>query len=69
MKGHKFVSFSDPAIKTEAGIPNTGRIYPVTFFQDREMKNSWLVGFEEAANGDYQDALFLIENAAPLLGQ
>ncbi|MES2658747.1 MAG: family 16 glycoside hydrolase [Verrucomicrobiota bacterium] len=65
MQGHKFVSFTDPAIKTDAGIPHTGRIYPVTFFQGREMKNSWLVGFEEAANGDYQDALFLIENAAP----
>lgn len=65
MKGHKFESFTDPSIKTTAGIPHTGRIYPVTFFQGREMKNSWLVGFEEAANGDYQDALFLIENAVP----
>ncbi|MES2437752.1 MAG: DUF1080 domain-containing protein [Verrucomicrobiota bacterium] len=63
MQGHRFVSFSDPAIKTSAGIPHTGRIYPVTFFQGREMKNAWLVGFEEAANGDYQDALFLMENA------
>ncbi|MES2921062.1 MAG: family 16 glycoside hydrolase [Verrucomicrobiota bacterium] len=69
MKGPKFDSFSDPAIKTTAGISHTGRIYPVKFFQGREMKNSWLVGFEEAANGDYQDGLFLIENVAPLLGQ
>jgi hypothetical protein len=65
MKGHKFDSFSDPAIKTAAAIPHTGRIYPVTFYEGREMKNSWLVGFEEAANGDYQDALFLIENVVP----
>jgi hypothetical protein len=30
------------------------------------MENAWLVGFEEAANGDYQDAVFLIENVKPL---
>lgn len=65
MKGPKFDSFSDPAIQTIAGIPHTGRIYPVSFYQGRKMKDSWLVGFEEAANGDYQDGLFLIENAAP----
>jgi Domain of Unknown Function (DUF1080) len=65
MQGHQFVSFSDPTIKTTASIPHTGRIYPVTFFQGREMKDAWLIGFEEAANGDYQDALFLIENAVP----
>ena len=28
-------------------------------------ENSWLIGFEEAANGDYQDAVFLVENAKP----
>lgn len=65
MKGHKFNSFSGPAIKTDAVIPHTGRIYPVKSFQGRQMKDSWLIGFEEAANGDYQDALFLIENAIP----
>lgn len=65
MKGHQYTSFSDPAIKTTAGIPHTGRIYPVSFFEGRPMKDAWLVGFEEAANGDYQDALFLIENVIP----
>jgi hypothetical protein len=28
------------------------------------MKNTWLVGFEEAKNGDYQDLLLLVENAS-----
>ncbi len=26
------------------------------------MENAYLVGFEEAKNGDYQDAVFLLEN-------
>ncbi|RYD48761.1 MAG: DUF1080 domain-containing protein [Verrucomicrobiaceae bacterium] len=69
MKGHQYTSFSDPAIETTAGIPHTGRVYPVTCFEGRAMKNAWLVGFEEAANGDYQDALFLVENVVPAEGK
>lgn len=69
MKGHQYVSYTDPAIKTDATIPHTGRIYPVTFFQGKPMKNAWLVGFEEAANGDYQDAVFLVENVIPADGK
>lgn len=65
MKGHKFDSFTDPSIPTKAEIPHTARVYPVKNFQGRKMESAWLVGFEEASNGDYQDALFLIENAAP----
>ena len=29
------------------------------------MENAYLIGFEEAENGDYQDAVFLIENVVP----
>lgn len=65
MKAHQYTSFTDPKLPTEAKIPHTARIFPVTNFQGRELKNAWLVGFEEAANGDYQDAAFLIENVAP----
>lgn len=65
MQGHKFNSFSDPRIKTDATIPHTARVWPVGFFQGKMMRNSYLVGFEEASNGDYQDAVLLIENVAP----
>ncbi len=65
LKAHHYTSFTDPALPTEAKIEHTARVYPVTNFQGREMTNAWLVGFEEAANGDYQDALFLIENVTP----
>lgn len=62
MKGHKFTAFSHSGIKTEATITHTARIYPVRFFAGRPMANSYLIGFEEASNGDYQDSAFLIEN-------
>ncbi len=65
MKGHKYISFTNPEIPTTAPIPHTARVYPVKFLQGREMENAWLVGFEEASNGDYQDVVFLIENVVP----
>ena len=65
LKAHHYTSFTDPKLPTEAKIPHTARVFPVTNFQGRELKNAWLLGFEEAANGDYQDAVFLIENVVP----
>lgn len=65
LKAHHYTSFTDPKLPTEAKIAHTARVYPVTNFQGRELKNAWLLGFEEAANGDYQDAVFLIENVVP----
>jgi len=62
LKAHHYTSFTDPKLPTKAEIPHTARVYPVTNFQGREVKDAYLLGFEEAANGDYQDAVFLIEN-------
>jgi hypothetical protein len=30
-------------------------------FEGKVLQNAYVVGFEEASNGDYQDAVFLIE--------
>jgi hypothetical protein len=65
MKGPKYTSTTLPGESPGATIQHTARIYPVSYFQGRAMENAWLIGFEEAANGDYQDALFLIENVKP----
>jgi len=61
-EGHKQLSCTDNSIPTTAKIKHTARVYPVTSFQGRKLEDAYLVGFEEASNGDYQDALFLIEN-------
>lgn len=65
LNAHRFVSFTDPELLSEAKIARTARVYPVQRILGREMKDAFLVGFEEAANGDYQDAVFLIENVKP----
>ena len=65
MQGPKYTSSTVPGESEGATIKHTARIYPVSHFQGRAMENAWLVGFEEAANGDYQDAVFLIENVKP----
>lgn len=62
MKGHLYTAFTDPALPSKARIPHTTRIYPVTSFQGKPMANTYLIGCEEASNGDYQDAVFLLEN-------
>ena len=66
LNAHQYVSFTDPALPSEAKIARTARVYPVQHMAGREVKDAFVVGFEEAANGDYQDALFLIENVKPL---
>lgn len=62
LAGPKHVASTDPTQPTAAKIPITARVYPVASLQGRALANACLVGFEEASNGDYQDALFLIEN-------
>ncbi|WP_157974430.1 PKD domain-containing protein, partial [Lewinella sp. IMCC34183] len=54
-------SKNDPA----DGLTHRARVYPVRDRQGNPVQNSYLVGFEDAANGDYQDYLFLITNAQP----
>ena len=65
MQGPKYTSSTVPGESEGATIKHTARVYPVSHFQGKTMENAWLVGFEEAANGDYQDAVFLIENVKP----
>ncbi len=61
-EGHKQLSCTDPNVPTNAKIKHTARIYPISHYQGKPIPNSYIVGFEEASNGDYQDALFLIQN-------
>lgn len=69
MKGHFYTSFTDPEREAKGKlVKHTARIYPVKSFQGVEMQHTWLVGFEEARNGDYQDLLLLVENVEPVTG-
>lgn len=65
LNAHQYVSFTDPKLPTQAKIARTARVYPASRLAGRDLKDAYVVGFEEAANGDYQDALFLLENVKP----
>lgn len=49
--------------KHPSKLANAVRVYPVKFLQGRRLTNALIVCFEEASNGDYQDSVFLMENA------
>lgn len=55
---------SDPALNggNAHSIPQALRVYPVKEILGRPLENAYLLCFEEAKNGDYQDYVFLIEN-------
>ncbi len=48
--------------KHPSALANPTRVFPIQIFQGRRVTDAFLVGFEEASNGDYQDCLFLVEN-------
>ena len=46
-------------------IYHRSRIYPLRNRQGQNIANSYLICFEDASNGDYQDYVFLISNVRP----
>jgi hypothetical protein len=51
----------DPA-HTAPKLPRPARVFPIHTFLGAPVSDAVLVCFEEATNGDYQDAVFLLEN-------
>ena len=62
IKGHGYYLSTDSNLSKPKKVAYSSRVYPVRSYQGRAMKGAFLVGFEEAKNGDYQDSLFLLEN-------
>ncbi len=48
-------------------IPHGMRAYPLRTRGARRIEHAWLLGFEEAANGDYQDVVFTLSNVEPVV--
>lgn len=44
---------------------HAARIYPLKNRNGQSLANSYLIAFEPAANGDYQDYVFIVENVKP----
>uniref|UniRef100_UPI0023ED937A PKD domain-containing protein n=1 Tax=Eudoraea chungangensis TaxID=1481905 RepID=UPI0023ED937A len=54
------------AIQT-SGVTHRTRIYPNRDRDGNPIENSYLIAFEDAANGDYQDYLFILSNVEPFV--
>ena len=46
-------------------VKHRARIYPLKDRQGQPLDNQYLIAFEDASNGDYQDYLFVIDNVIP----
>lgn len=55
----------NPGNGPENSIKHLVRVYPLKDREGNPVLNSYLVGFEEASNGDYQDYVFVIKNVKP----
>ena len=47
------------------GVSHRARVYPARDRSGKLIPNSYLIGFEEADNGDYQDYVIVLTNAKP----
>lgn len=61
LAGPHYTSATNVGYDQKAKVTHTARVWPVGSLQNTRVENAYLVGFEEASNGDYQDALFLVE--------
>lgn len=50
----------------ETSVNHAVRIYPLIDKNGNVLENQYLVCFEEASNGDYQDYVFIISNVVPI---
>ncbi len=57
-------TYTQDALNTGPTVHAT-RVYPLKDRQGKLVANSFLLGFEDAANGDYQDYVFVITNVLP----
>ena len=63
-KTHK--TYTEDAKNAANATKHAVRTYPLNDRAGTAVKNSYLVCFEEAANGDYQDYVFTLSNVVPV---
>jgi hypothetical protein len=57
--------YSEDALNIDAAHSHRLRVYPLKDRAGALVPHAYLLGWEEASNGDYQDFVFLLENASP----
>lgn len=58
-------TYTDYALNTE--VEHACRVYPLKDSEGNIIEHHYLICFEEATNGDYQDFVFVISNVSPYL--
>ncbi|MEO9893238.1 malectin domain-containing carbohydrate-binding protein, partial [Aurantibacter sp.] len=61
------INYSEDALNAiqPTGVTHRTRIYPMADREGNPIANSFLIAFEDASNGDYQDYMFIIDNVIP----
>ena len=65
VESKSFNRFNYTQDELNIGVAHRVRTYPVRNRQGQLLENSYLVCFEDASNGDYQDYVFLLTNVRP----
>ncbi|MGB3773708.1 MAG: PKD domain-containing protein, partial [Leeuwenhoekiella sp.] len=58
-------NYTEDVLNDGSGVDHRARIYPNKDRQGNIIANSYLITFEDAENGDYQDYMFIIDNVVP----
>ncbi|MEO5766775.1 MAG: hypothetical protein ABIS92_00360 [Polyangia bacterium] len=57
--------YTENALNISAAQSHRVRVYPLKDRAGLLVPNSYLIGWEEASNGDYQDFIFIMKNVSP----
>ena len=60
------LGFTEDRLNSPAGSEHRARIYPAKNRSGATLSNTYIVAFEDASNGDYQDYVFLVSGIKPV---
>ncbi|WP_031427815.1 PKD domain-containing protein [Flavimarina sp. Hel_I_48] len=58
-------NYTEDILNELSGVAHRSRIYPNKDREGNIIPNSYLITFEDASNGDYQDYMFIMDNVVP----
>jgi hypothetical protein len=59
------INYTEDGLNNKGPLAHAVRIYPLKNRLGQVIANSYLLGFEPAVNGDYQDYVFVVSNVMP----
>ena len=62
------VNYTEDELNTD-NVDHRARIYPLNNRQGQVLANTYMVTYEDASNGDYQDYVFVLTNVTPAVDE